>query len=354
MVQGMGRSEIALASKTILLDAPPYWHYSGDVILQVKNNGVEYQFCVHQHILSLHSPVWKDMFHLGRESEQCLAQDSLPVVPLEDPLKDVCALIWAFYYGLDDFYESTDLKESLGLSAFGEDIDDIRETTDLDITLGLMRLSHKYQADKIYKVVVKLLLESWSLNREEYFAKDQSERERIASSIGVIRAARITNCSALLPTAFYELATIPMEQWTADGANKLSLLSSEDLGCLFLGKSRIYLRYKRCFDKLLEEYRAGGISEYGDAHCCNRRQILLRLQAQLGSRFLDGTPNFEKPFALRSLVDLGVKNCTTCENWIFGLLRELEDNIWKSLPVEFNLPAVDVEYTMPRKRRTFL
>lgn len=229
--------------------------------------------------------------------------------------------------------------------------EDIRESHDLDAALGVLRISHKYQADRLYKAVLNLLLESWPLNRNEYFAMDPEQRRRIASSIKLIKTAHTIDCPELLPTAFYELATIPMEYWAEHGADELTTLSHDDLGRLFLGKSRMLKRYRIFTTKLLEAY---SFNEYGNPPCCNRRQILLKLRSELGAAFLDGTPDLEKSSLLRSLVDLGCKGCRNCEEWLFTLLRALEADIWQNIPIDFNLPPIAVgQYDTSRRSRAF-
>ncbi|GJJ15883.1 hypothetical protein Clacol_010161 [Clathrus columnatus] len=312
-----------------IFSGSPMWHDSGDVLLHVHDRGTEYKFRVHQFILSMHSLVFRDMFQLGTQSKQNVLVNDLPVIPLMDPVEDVCFLLSAFYNGIED----------------------IRESHDLDAALAVLRLSHKYQAERLYKAVLGLLLESWPLNRTDYFTMHPEQRQRVASSIKLIKTARAIQCPALLPTAFYELATIPTEQWTEHEENLLASLSSEDLRSLFLGKKRMLNRYKVFTSKLLDEHSP---NPYGNCRCCNRRQIILKLRAELGVAFLDGTPDLEKSSALRSFGDIGCVKCVNCEGWLFSLLRALEVDIWENIPVDFNLYRVEkVEYASLRRCRAF-
>lgn len=96
----MTKTEVTQSNHPVLFFEPPYWHDSGDIFLQVHDRGIEYKFRVHQFILSLHSFVWRDMFVLGARSKQRLELEDLPVVPLQDPVEDVCLLLSAFYYGM--------------------------------------------------------------------------------------------------------------------------------------------------------------------------------------------------------------------------------------------------------------
>ncbi|GJJ15882.1 hypothetical protein Clacol_010160 [Clathrus columnatus] len=284
-----------------MFDNPPYWHDSGDVFLQV---GEEHKFRVHRCVLSMHSLVWKDMFQMKGQSKQ--PENDLPVVPLNDLVEDVRSLILAFYHGIDD----------------------IREKNDLDAALGVLRLSHKYQADRLYKAVFGLLLESWPLNRVDYFSLPQNQRQRVISSIKLIKTARAMQSISLLPTAFYELAATPFEEWTEVGIKLLNDLSSEDLSRLFIGKNRMTIRYKRFTSQLLEECASDPTMPR--FRCCSNRTRFVR---ELTAEFGQSSKLRSEPECLP---------CGSCRDWLYSHLKTLEIEVWKVIPMYFNLSSVEM------------
>jgi BTB/POZ domain len=78
---------------------PPLWHEDGDIILAVPDIDKTYRFRVHRLVLSLQSPVFKDMFQLGHKNEASDDADC-PSVTLHDSLEDVRVFLKALYEGL--------------------------------------------------------------------------------------------------------------------------------------------------------------------------------------------------------------------------------------------------------------
>lgn len=56
-------------------------------------------FRVHRFILSLHSPVFRDMFDLPEQPGANVLYDDVALVQMPDSAEDVEALLYAFYYG---------------------------------------------------------------------------------------------------------------------------------------------------------------------------------------------------------------------------------------------------------------
>ena len=70
-----------------------FWFEDGDIILSVTEDGVESHFCVHRSILTIASPVFRDMLSMPQAPE-CKNQ---LVRLIDDSVKDLKALLGALY-----------------------------------------------------------------------------------------------------------------------------------------------------------------------------------------------------------------------------------------------------------------
>ena len=70
-----------------------FWFEDGDVVLSITEDGVETHFRVHRALLTIASPVFRDMFSMPQPPER----ENLPVPLQGDSLHDVKALLGALY-----------------------------------------------------------------------------------------------------------------------------------------------------------------------------------------------------------------------------------------------------------------
>ena len=70
-----------------------FWFEDGDIVLSVTEDAVEHHFRVHRPILTIHSPVFRDMLSIPQPS----GGDNLPVPLKGDSVEDVTALLGRLY-----------------------------------------------------------------------------------------------------------------------------------------------------------------------------------------------------------------------------------------------------------------
>ena len=71
-----------------------FWFEDGDMVPSVTADSVETHFRIHRSILTIPSPVFRDMFSMPQPPEY----ETLPVPLQGDPPHDVKALLGALYY----------------------------------------------------------------------------------------------------------------------------------------------------------------------------------------------------------------------------------------------------------------
>lgn len=72
---------------------------STEVAVHAPAQHLEIVFRVHQSVLSLHSPIFKDLFALPSPPEVNEIYDKAPLVRMPDQADDLEALLKAFYFG---------------------------------------------------------------------------------------------------------------------------------------------------------------------------------------------------------------------------------------------------------------
>ncbi|KLO16679.1 hypothetical protein SCHPADRAFT_847866 [Schizopora paradoxa] len=181
------------------------WFSDGSVVLAAD----EYLFKVHKGVLSLHSPVFKDMFELpdimdgsveggigtGEDQEM---YEGLPLVTLAgDKGEDVVHLLRRVY---DSRYHNRESRN-----------------TPLKTVLALLLLSSKYEFKDIRNDVIYQISKLYPLEFGENVALEEAERgdpqfglERKESHFVLLHAALTSNAEIILPTLFYKCSMIPM------------------------------------------------------------------------------------------------------------------------------------------------
>ena len=87
----------------------------------------------------------------------------------------------------------------------------------LDAALAILRLSDKYQMEGLHRGVIRILLESWPLNYDDYVHRKKqlgSSGSRILDSMKLMKAARQCKAWELLPAAFYEVSATRQKDWS--------------------------------------------------------------------------------------------------------------------------------------------
>jgi BTB/POZ domain len=79
---------------TLPIRSENFWFEDGDIVLSVTEDDVEHHFRVHRAILTIASPVFRDMLSMPQPSK-C---ESLPVSLRDDSVHDLKALLGALYY----------------------------------------------------------------------------------------------------------------------------------------------------------------------------------------------------------------------------------------------------------------
>ncbi|KIJ40243.1 hypothetical protein M422DRAFT_256779 [Sphaerobolus stellatus SS14] len=347
---------------------PPFWHEDGDLILRItKNNSNEVLFKIHKVLLVLKSPVFRDMVILGHEVEH----KPVPEVPLKgDSVEDVCALLRVLYEGFEIY----------------------AETMSFDAALGVLRLSHKYQMDSLRTGIIRLLKQSWPLNRQDYLSLSKGECKvpRITESIKLINAAWCTHTYQLLPTAFYELAIANLSEGPISEREYLNNLSQEHLARLVVGKDRLRMRLHSLQQGCIREAEVLGTLSFWQP---DQESIPLSVHRRTypGGQ-CSGTSSMQKfawldltvrdervPFCLEGTFDkwksitakhifggyLGIDvlcenitsstfreagACSSCAEWMVSILQNKATEVWHNIPADFELPELDkAEFNEMRK-----
>ncbi|KAF8502573.1 hypothetical protein JB92DRAFT_3145916 [Gautieria morchelliformis] len=314
-----------------------FWFEDGDVVLSVTEDGVEHHFRVHRLILKIASPVFRDMLSMPRPS----GSEDMPVPLPEDSVQDVTALLGALY------------------------ISRKAQNMTLDVALGILRLSHKYQIEGIRDEITRRLLEDWPLRHSDYITRLTflgSSGNRIPQALKIIDAAQHCQASELLPTAFYELACA----WGTRWEEIVVSLSLENLARLSVGCARSEQRL-RTFARDQEtprlmwnrenvsepitifQYRAKDFSrchktprQLADA-LCPSESTFPAFCTKLGEYTMDAV------FPITALQrfrreDLGRDVCEVCKDWFMKVLANKIQELWESIPDDFNLPKVSPHF----------
>ncbi|KIJ40244.1 hypothetical protein M422DRAFT_780740 [Sphaerobolus stellatus SS14] len=312
---------------------PPFWHENGDIILSVKDaqaNGEEHQFKVHKLILSLQSIVFLDMVELGG-----IQENKCPIVHLPgDSVQGVRALLMVLYK----------------VALYNEP-----DVITFESALELLKLSHKYQFNEVYGAVIRLLKESWPVNRKKYVTfKRAYPKDRSAKCIQLISVARLVGANELLPTAFFELANQDLEMKLRTKSSHIQAISDKDMIRILVGQRRL-IGY--CIDPsvqtldwnnkpILRHKHAGHKIENGCGVDCNVDKYFNSWKDFRGEWALRGyLRSFDVNGALMGYLHLNNELepalCTNCKTWLSSLVLLVADEIWSNIPKAFDLPEID-------------
>ncbi|KAF7315142.1 BTB domain-containing protein [Mycena indigotica] len=185
------------------------WHADGSVVLQARLT----QFRVHTSVLSMHSPIFKDMFEISRPDSDGPMVDGCPVVELADNPKDVENILRAFY------------NPTLLL----------QPQLEFSLVAALIRLGRKYVMEEMWKVGVDILTSEFpnTLAGFDVIIKAQPQSKRIkwtrASRRDCLRLAKETDIQTVLPCLYY-LNFLAYKDYSKNGTARLDETSA--LSCL--------------------------------------------------------------------------------------------------------------------------
>ncbi|KAI0697580.1 hypothetical protein BC835DRAFT_1413616 [Cytidiella melzeri] len=214
---------------------PSLYFTDGDIVISATSRAKSYTelYRVDRIFLARHSPVFKDMFSLGkgRDDEQ---YDGAPRVHLPEDAEDVAALLGALYH-----------TSNLPLTRYSPDTPQKVQ--------GIMRLAVKYDVESIRTTIMKHIEGEWPHTLADW-EKLQNERAKLYLSASppptrlydhfpepasAIAFAMEFHCPSILPAAFYELAAAP----TGDPSIHWGFLHHTDLLRLIAGKSALVAQW---------------------------------------------------------------------------------------------------------------
>ena len=230
----------------------------------------------------------------------------------------------------------------------------------LDVALGVLQLSHKYQIQGLQQRMKLRLQEDWPLKDSDYLARLTflgSPEFRVVQAAKVIDVAQRCQVHELLPPAFYELHCARGTKYEKIAEN----LSLENTARLWLGHARVDKRLRSLVDSdcsapirisssgrqqtiTIAEYRKtfNGCSESPKPYArssCICPSLFLTFRPILAQRLLDGTSGLTVLQQFRCEELKGVCDC--CRVWFKKVLEYKIQELWESIPTDFDLPPID-------------
>ncbi|TDL14656.1 hypothetical protein BD410DRAFT_180950 [Rickenella mellea] len=313
----------------------------GDVVLSAKNDdGSKLFFRVHKFILSLHSPVFKDMFSLPTPREDSVQRyDGVSqVVEMSDRPDDLASLLLALY-------QPTTLPYK-------------RYNPDMPLLVkGILTLATKYQFDTMRDRIIEQIKYDWPTTLHEWDAietynkhfwtslnsGDIVNREIIQlEPAAAIEIAMLFDIPSILPAAFLQLfRTHPHSHWDNSelphgyrlNHARWNLVSRDSLLRLMHGTRLLHSAVKQVAES----------PYFGHDGCPQRCMTPLICGKFLERQFsilFRHSPNIEPFHALESLtakISLSSELCPFCVGDIPNYLRKQRKMIWDKLPIYFNL-----------------
>ncbi|KAF7315168.1 BTB domain-containing protein [Mycena indigotica] len=173
--------------KSSVVTRSDIWHPDGSVVLQVGLT----QFRVHSSVLSMHSPIFKDMFEMSKpdSTDPGSMVDGCPVVQLYDDPKDVENVLRALY------------TQTLLL----------RPQLEFPFVAALIRLGRKYVMEELWEAGVNILTTEFPDTLAGYNARSVVQFRPIrikwypALQIDCLDLAKETRVLTVLPCLYYNL-----------------------------------------------------------------------------------------------------------------------------------------------------
>ncbi|KAJ8502110.1 hypothetical protein ONZ51_g164 [Trametes cubensis] len=307
-----------------------YWFEDGNIVLIAR--GVSFR--VYKGLLAEHSSVFRSMFLVAQASPQPAEQsiDGCPVVYLDDAPEDLRQL-FKFIFPL-----GTSIRLNQG------------PTINIDMLAALIRLDHKYELPSLHEQAISFLSKYYTTDFDAWVDGTNAThwRPQPIHAIVAIGIARLTNTLSILPAAFYQLATLPLEELLAGYAAPAGesgsmptmtwrrLPQAELLLCLELRDALIALNIETAFSLFKAPTSPPSCTTRG--HCAMYFRQLLEYASQgelphtlASSRALDSwLPNLEQEHA--PLVFKHRSACRNCRSEFASREREMRRETWRKLP----------------------
>ncbi|KAJ6581148.1 hypothetical protein B0H19DRAFT_1060806 [Mycena capillaripes] len=342
------------------MNYPGLWFEDGDIIIYPSTTSAESpSFLVHKHRLSVHSPIFSEIFHnsCAVQQESIEAVEDVQILQVNDPVKDLAVLLRCLYYPLNMPFN--------------------REEPTVDVDLGgLLRLCRKYQISHLAASVIYQLKFEWPTSLsiwEEHETRirklgiahanapqgqinGQYLDDRFPEPASIINIAREFGIPELLPVAFYTLSLIspsvnydtfhaPAAWLLPECAARLArgtrsarwtLLSPADLLCVAKGQDQ--LRSQKTLTKVFEKPTRSADCTPG----CDALFVALRDLAEETHDIL-GALTYLRLYISEPERAPKMKICPGCAKGVCNIISALRLHIWLNLPRWFGVP--DVEFT---------
>ncbi|KAJ7287168.1 hypothetical protein C8J57DRAFT_1167172 [Mycena rebaudengoi] len=282
------------------------WHDDGSVVLQAEN----IQFRVHWSVLALHSTFFQGMRGLPQPPDQETVE-GCPLIELPDSPED-------FKYLLDALYHPAVTNQ---------------KALPLPMIASFLRIGRKYEFKELLDIAVDRLTFENPTSLKEYDALTAAcggeyAMTRIVHSssilFDVLTLARENDIMTVLPCAYYRVLMAYDQSEIFDGVPRedetSATLSPADQRILVLAREKI----------LKAQYMKGNTLDWAvsSQECC-REWLHAVTREFLISGVLDPlTPAQHFP-----------GSCESCQADIKESMAQGRENIWRSLPDFFELPA---------------
>ncbi|TBU53880.1 hypothetical protein BD310DRAFT_961760 [Dichomitus squalens] len=309
-----------------------YWFDDGNLILLSQG----FAFCIYKGLLAEHSSVFRSMFQVATPATEELV-DGCPVVTLYDSPNDLRELFRLIY----------PLNSTLRL---------VGRNVDITFISAIIRLDHKYELRGMYEQAMSYLTTYYTTNFDAWAdGRNATDwQPKPIDAIGAVNLARLTNTTAILPSAFYICATLGPDlargMKREDGS--VERLSPEDMVLCLQMKERLATENAHTAFLLFRPAGAQNCSNpSGHSYCAELWRKLLEYSGLskaphpvASSRALDSwvenadsipasavQPTPMGPYML-SFSSPSRALCKGCRNHLQTRDREFRRQIWRKLP----------------------
>ncbi|KAI0333055.1 hypothetical protein GY45DRAFT_1245344 [Cubamyces sp. BRFM 1775] len=298
-----------------------YWFEDGNIILVAR----VVSFKVYKGLLAEHSPVFRNMFLIAQASPRSAAEqsaDGCPVVYLDDTPEDLHQL-FKFIFPLG---ASIRLNQA--------------PMIDIEMLAALIRLDHKYELPSLHQQALSFLSTYYMADFDAWADGNNATHwsPEPIHAITAIEIVRLTNTPSILPTAFYQLATLSPEVLLAGRGTPTTtwhcLPQAELATCLRFRDVLVVLNMQAAFTL----FKTSGATCIAQGHCSMYLCHVLDYTGQgepphtlASSRILDSwVPNIEQenaPMGMRTR-----SMCHSCKADFATRERGMRREAWRKLP----------------------
>jgi len=300
------------------------WFPDGSIILQSEN----ILFRVYSGLLSLHSPLFRDLFSLPQPpaSDQEV-YEGVSVVEMADTANEL-------YYLLKAQQNPTSIL--------------ITPTSNLEITLILLHMGTKYDVSTIRNAAVSVLktifpstLKGWD---ESANVRDALAYDHWVWEFAVANSAREHSLRSILPAALHSCSRFKLTD-IYDGftlGNTNHSINPEDKRVLLISKAKLNFVHRTQTYKFVEEdLNSGALRTCHTSQECRKfRKTMRELIDEKEENQMD--PRIilipKAKFDLFQVHAKAAGYCDECLDEDARIFREEREKIWEKLPSLFDLP----------------